>query len=522
MKKNIKIYSNGKYVNKEINHIPLRFISAIFLTLLEVALIIGIMVVLTLYVPYFYILILLTEIGTIIAIVTSNNNPDYKLIWLFVVVILPIIGLMLYFIFHKRKLPQKIIKRLHKLNDSYTYLDLNNFKELENKNKLIKSQAECICKTAKTHLYKNTKLTYFSSGEQMHISMLESLKTANKFIFLEYFIIKEGYFWNSILEILIDKAKKGVEVRLVFDDIGCMGTLPGNYHKILTKKYNIQTVPFSKLKGQADGEFNNRSHRKIMVIDGQIGYTGGINIADEYINKTSRFGHWKDNGIKLEGEAVNELTKLFITDFYLNVKKFDAINYEKYYIAKPVCDNNNFVVPFGDAPKPINNAPIGQMAIINLLNQAKQYVYITTPYLIVDHELMQALKTTAIRGVDIRIIVPHIPDKRLVFGMTKSNYKELIKYGVKIYEYTPGFIHAKSYISDDEYGIIGTINLDYRSLTHHFENGVWIYNDNIILDIKNDFVATMKKSQYMNGVKQKENILTKFVNILVRIFSPLL
>ena len=258
-----------------------------------------------------------------------------------------------------------------------------------------------------------------------------------------------------------------------------------------------------------------------MVIDGEVGFTGGINIADEYINQKSRFGHWKDTGVKLEGEAVNELTKLFLTDFYLNVKKEVEVDFSKYYIAKQVAERDNYIVPFGDAPKPICDYPVGKMAILNLLNQARRYVYITTPYLIVDNELMKAIENTAVRGVDIRIIVPHIPDKKIVFGMTRSNYRQLIKAGVKVYEYTPGFIHAKSYL-DDEYGIIGTINLDYRSLAHHFENGVWIYNDNAILDIKQDFIQTMEKSQYMNEVKQKDNLFTKFINVLVKIFSPLL
>ncbi|MBQ8444370.1 MAG: PLDc N-terminal domain-containing protein [Clostridia bacterium] len=450
MKKKIKVYSNGEYVDKEITYIPFRYIVAILVTLFEILAIIGVMVVLALYVPYFYIAIFVTEIVSMITIVVSNDNPDYKLIWLFAVVVLPLVGLMLYFIFHKRTLPKKTVKRLNKLNDSYKYDDLNNFNQLNQENQLILSQAQSLCKTANTHLYKNSKLEYYDVGEKMHNAMLESLKKAQKFIFLEYFIVQEGIFWNSILNILIEKAERGVEVKLVYDDIGCMATLPGNYYKTLTKKYNIQTVLFSKLKGQADGEFNNRSHRKILVIDGEVGFTGGINIADEYINQKSRFGHWKDTGVKLEGEAVNELTKLFLTDFYLNVKKEVEVDFSKYYIAKQVAERDNYIVPFGDAPKPICDYPVGKMAILNLLNQARRYVYITTPYLIVDNELMKAIENTAVRGVDVRIIVPHVPDKKIVFGMTRSNYRQLIKVGVKVYEYTPFFIRDKYYIADDE------------------------------------------------------------------------
>lgn len=522
MKKNIKIYHNGKYVDKEINYIPTRYIIAILITILEVIGIIGTVVALAIFVPYFYWGLLATQIGVIISIMVSNNNPDYKLVWLFVVVMIPLGGLMIYLIFYKRKLPKNDIKRLESIKNNYSYNDEDNFKQLEKQNELISTQAKSLCKTADSHLYKNSKLEYFSCGEQMHQAILSELKKAERFIFLEYFIIEDGEFWNSILNILKEKAQSGLEVKLIYDDIGCMGTLPGNYFKTLTKQYNIQTVIFSKLKGQASGEFNNRSHRKILVIDGKVGFTGGINIADEYINKVNRFGHWKDSGIKIEGEAVNEITKLFFMDYSLNSKKELNIEFNKYYVSFLTIKSDNYIIPFGDAPRPLNDFSVSKMAIMNLLNQAKKYVYITTPYLIVDNELMRALENTAIRGVDIRIIIPHIPDKKMVFGMTKSVCHQLAKSGVKIYEYLPGFIHAKSYIADDEYAIIGTMNLDYRSLAHNFENGIWIYNDNIVLDIKQDFIDTMNKSEQTCNDRPKRRLISKFIYILVKIFSPLL
>ncbi|MBQ7351345.1 MAG: cardiolipin synthase [Clostridia bacterium] len=521
MKKNIKVYENGRYVDKEINYIPTRYIIAILITILEILGIIGCVVALAIYVPYFYIALFITEIVSIITIVVSQGNPDYKVAWLFFVVMLPIVGLMLFLIFHKRKLPKKAIKRLKNLHDSYDYDDTKNFQDLKKIDPYIHTQAVSLCHTANVHLYKNTQLEYYPLGEDMHQAMLTELNNAKKFIFLEYFIIEDGQFWKSILDILIEKAKAGVEVKLVYDDIGCMGTLPGNYYKTLRKKYNIQTVLFSKLRAQADGEFNNRSHRKILVIDGQVGFTGGVNIADEYINETLRFGHWKDTGIKLSGEAVNELTKLFLTDFYINTPHTPE-NFNKYYIAKNISNSNNFVIPFGDGPKPIYNYDVGKTAIINLLSQAKDYVYISTPYLIIDNELMSAIENTAHRGVDIRIIVPNIPDKKLVFNMTKNSCRQLIKSNVKIYKYTPGFIHAKQYIADDKFGIIGTINLDYRSLTHHFENGVWIYDKTTIEIIKQDMFKVMNHSHLMNEEKQKDNVFTKLINIIVRLFAPLL
>ena len=520
MKKNIKVYSDGNYVDKQINYIPFRYIMAILITLLEVVAIIAVVALMAVYIPYFYIALILTQFVSIVLIVVSSGTPDYKLTWLFFVVVLPLIGLMLFFIFHKRRLPKKYIKRLNNLHDSYEYDDKANYNTINDE--LIISQAKSLCFTSGSHLYKNTAIEYYSLGEDLHKAMLAELKKAKKFIFLEYFIIEQGAFWDSLLEVLIEKAKVGVEVKLVYDDVGCMSTLPGDYYKKLYKKYKIQTVLFSKLKGQADAEFNNRSHRKILVVDGQVGFTGGVNIADEYINQNDRLGHWKDTGVKIEGKAVNELTKLFLTDFYLNAKKFAAINFNKYYIAKKTVDKNNFVIPFGDGPKPIYEHSVGKLAIMNMLNQARKYVYITTPYLIVDDEMFQALKNTAMRCVDIKIIVPHIPDKKLVFGMTKNTYRQLIKWGVKVYEYTPGFIHAKSYVADDNLAIIGTINLDYRSLSHHFENGIWIYNDKAVFDMKQDFINTLNVSEYMNEKTFKDGIFSKFVNVLVKIFAPLL
>ena len=299
-----------------------------------------------------------------------------------------------------------------------------------------------------------------------------------------------------------------------------MGTLPGHYYKHL-KKFKIDAVLFSKLKGQADGEFNNRSHRKILVVDGLVGFTGGVNIADEYINEVNRFGHWKDTGIRLEGKAVNELTKLFLTDFYINVKSEPEFDFNKYYVSADE-ESSSYVIPFGDGPYPIYEKNVGKTVIMNILNQAKDYVYINTPYLIVDNEMLKAIENTALRGVDVRILVPHIPDKKLVFELTKASCEYLMASGVKIYEYEPGFVHAKSYISDDKVGMIGTINLDYRSLTHHFENGVWIYNDQTILDMKKDYLLTLEKSIFMIEKEIKNGIVKKALRTIVRIFAPLL
>ena len=520
MKKKLRYHENGKIVEREINYIPGRYIVAVILALIEVLSIIGILIVLAYYVPYFYLAIWATEIGVVISIISSNENPDYKVPWLLFVIILPIVGFMLYFLFHERKLPKRIYKRLKRLDSSLNINDKETFSKLENENKLVYSEAKLLSKISNTHLYQDTNIKYYSLGEEMHEDILIELSKAKKFIFLEYFIIEEGKFWNSMLEILIKKAENGVEVKVVYDDIGCMGTLPGNYYKEL-KEYHIDAIPFSILKGQADGEFNNRSHRKILVIDGLVGFTGGVNLADEYINQKLVYGHWKDTGIRLEGHAVNELTKLFLTDYYINIKKEPNIKFSDYYQDYHV-KSNSYVIPFGDGPYPIYDKNVGKSVIMNLLNHATDYVYITTPYLIIDNEMLRCIENAALRGIDVRLIVPHIPDKKIPFEMTKSNYEILISSGVKVYEYTPGFVHAKSYISDDLIGMIGTINLDYRSLTHHFENGVWIYNDKVILDMKKDFIETMDKSIYMNEIEIKNSLFKKVLRAIVRIFAPLL
>ena len=316
------------------------------------------------------------------------------------------------------------------------------------------------------------------------------------------------------------KASAGVDVRVMYDDIGCMTTLPGNYNKIL-EKYGIKSVIFSKLRGSADNEFNNRSHRKIVVIDGKIAYTGGVNIADEYVNERIRFGHWKDTAIRIEGDAVRELTFLFLASFGLNSKRLPELPNEAY----PAYESESasgFTVPFGDGPRPIYKRNVSKSAIQNMIGSATDYVYMTTPYLIIDNDLCSDIERAALRGVDIRIVVPHIPDKKIVFGITRSFYNRLIDAGVKIYEYEPGFIHAKSYVADGKYAIVGTVNLDYRSLVHHFENGVWMYRSDCIADIKRDIDQTLEKSILISSDMLKTGIITRFIRSIVRIFAPML
>lgn len=377
MKKTITYDVNQEKVQKEINYIPVRYIIAVLITLFEVLAVIGIVVALCYYVPYFYLAAWLTEILCVIRVIASDDNPDYKVPWLLFLLIVPIAGFMLYFMFYSRTLQKKFIRRLADLKKhSYKKDDSKLFKELKEENPVAAAQVKMLCDIAETHLFTNTKQEYFPLGEDMHRRMLADLEAAEKFIYMEYFIIEEGIFWNSILDILKRKASEGVEIKVLYDDIGCMMTLPGDYHKTL-ETYGIEATPFSRLRGNADSEFNNRSHRKILVIDGKIGYTGGVNIADEYINEVEKYGHWKDTAIRLEGEAVWELTKLFLVDFGINVKAVLVAKNELYPKQSGLAEQG-YMIPFGDGPHPIYERRVGKSVIQNMLSGATKYAWMTS------------------------------------------------------------------------------------------------------------------------------------------------
>ncbi len=299
-----------------------------------------------------------------------------------------------------------------------------------------------------------------------------------------------------------------------------MSTLPGSYWRTLQKK-GIEAINFSRLRGNADSEFNNRNHRKILVIDGKIAYTGGVNLADEYINAVKRFGHWKDRGVRLEGEAVWELTRLFLVDFGISVRRSPA-PVEGAFPEQGEIFEPGYLIPFGDGPRPIYGRRVSKSVLQHLFQSATKYVFVTTPYLIIDNEMLQSIENAALRGVDVRIVVPHIPDKRLVFWLTQSYYRRLLAAGVRLYEYAPGFIHAKGYLADGEVAVIGTVNLDYRSLVHHFENGVWMYRCAAIADMERDMRDTLEKSIPIEQRSLKVGPLKRLVCAVIRIFAPMM
>ncbi len=325
--------------------------------------------------------------------------------------------------------------------------------------------------------------------------------------------------WNSILEILEQKVKDGVEVKLLYDDIGCMATLAGNYTKRL-RKMGIDAHKFNKVIPRLTVAYNNRDHRKILVIDGQIGYTGGVNLADEYINHIERFGHWKDSAIRLDGRAVKALTRLFLMNWYINRGEIE--DFDRYHIENKAVEGEGLYIPYGSGPKPIYKSQVGKTVYQNMINQATDYVYITTPYLIIDYDLTEDIRNAALRGVDVRIVTPHIPDKKLIQIVTRGAYLDLMDAGVKIYEYTPGFVHSKQVLADDEMAVVGSINFDYRSLVHHYENAVWMYRTPALKEIRADFDHIFEVSQEITEDTFRFTWHQSLIKEIMQLFAPML
>ena len=358
-------------------------------------------------------------------------------------------------------------------------------------------------------------------GEDWFAKYLEELKKAEHYIFMEYFIIAEGYMWDSILEVLKEKAAAGVEVRLIYDDLGCVNTLPAQYYRTL-QACGIRCAAFNQFRPVLNVVMNNRDHRKITVIDGHTAFTGGINLADEYINRKRRFGHWKDSGIWLYGEAVWTFTVMFLQMWSVitgTACEFGRYRPHIYHIGEFEADG--LVQPYGDSP--MDSETVGESVYLNIINYAKRYLYIFTPYLIPDNETLTALCQAAKRGVDVRIVTPSIPDKKTVFLLTQSYYEPLMEAGVRIYEYLPGFIHSKSFVCDDEMATCGTFNVDYRSLYLHFECGVFLYKNSSVLQIRQDALNTFEVSEEMQLEKvRSRNLAVRMIQSVLRLFAPML
>ena len=474
------------------------------------------------YFIIFYIICSLLSLLFVLHIVNSNANPGYKIAWIIPIMLFPIFGLFLYLLFGGNQLNKRQKEKMKNIYyKQFKYKDNHNIvmNELRYENLSAYNQVKYISDYSLSNVCKHTKTTYLSNGKIYFDRLLSAIKMAKKYIFLEYFIIGQGKMWNTILEVLKQKVREGVEVRVIYDDFGCIMTLPNHYDKTLEKE-GISVAIFNPFVPNLKSKFNNRDHRKIAIIDGHIAFTGGINLADEYIGEKVRFGHWKDNGIMLEGEAVWNFTVMFLSmwDFI----KEENEDYEKYRSNYEYeTSSDGFVIPYSDSPW--NNEAVGETVYLNLIGKANRYIYITTPYLVLDNEMITALTMAAKRGVDVRIITPGIPDKKLVNEVTKAYYDVLLENGVKIYEYTKGFIHEKIFVIDDEYATIGTVNLDYRSLYLHFECGVWLYDCSVIFTIKKDFTLTLKECREIKLKKKGKTGWFKYLKRQVlKAFAPLM
>ena len=416
------------------------------------------------YMFYWKTLAILISATVVLYIVNKPENPAYKLTWILLMMVTPILGGVLYIAIAGNR----------------------------------------------------TRMKFIRDAQKNHLDTFQYMPSD-----MEYFIIKQGEMWDTILEIMERKAKEGVDVRLIYDDFGCSMWIPSRFIKDMKEK-GIKVAAFNPIGPVFNLRQNNRDHRKITVIDGYVGFTGGINLADEYINKKSRFGHWKDTGIMLKGEAVWNLTLMFLqTWLMLTGEKDDYSSYSPEKYQDMAFFSDGYIQPYGDTP--VDNEIVGENIYLNMINKAKHYVYITTPYLIIDNEMVTALTLAAKSGIDVRIITPGIPDKKLVYLVTQSYYYQLIEAGVRIFQYTPGFIHAKTVVVDDKVATVGTINFDYRSLYLHFECGVWMFNCSSIYEIKEDYMDTLAKCDEVTKEKIRETSRLKlFGQSLLRLVAPLM
>ncbi len=470
-------------------------------------------------------LILLSAVVIFILLNRTELNPTYKLLWITLIVLLPPFGIVIYYFLGQRGSNSALAKKMDKCikrSEEALDVDYKLFYNLYKKNKSNFRTSAYLNNYAKSPLYDKVSYKYFAWGEEFFETLIEELEKAEKFIFMEFFIIDIGYMFDSIFDILKRKVEEGVDVRIIYDSYGSLLKMPKKDIETL-KKAGVKCEEFTPLTFSLRISdylmLNHRSHRKLVVIDGVKGFTGGLNLADEYINKIERFGVWKDTGFMIEGYCVYPMTASFLSmwDFI----KSSETDFEQYKCRNMKKDGTETVQTYFDSP--LDWETVSKNVYMNIIQQAEKYVYITTPYLILDEEMITCLKLAAKSGIEIRIITPGIPDKWYAFWLTQSYYKTLIEAGVEIYEYTPGFIHSKMAVSDDKIALVGTANLDYRSLYLHFENGTVFYNGNMPLDVKKDFLNTLKDSKKvtLDDIK-KTPIYKRLYQAVMKVFSPLM
>ena len=476
----------------------------------------------TKFLSVYYFMLILSFIVSVY-VINRESDSSSKILWVLIIMALPFFGGIMYLLFGARKIPKSLMIKDRQAYSDYKKYAQQNLQVLKSDKSdyILDKMASLAWSNGYFPVYKGMKTKYYSSGQDQYQDILYELEKAQEFIFLEFFIINHGLMWDTILQILLDKAALGVDVRLIYDDAGSLTYLEEDYPEWLEKR-GIHTIKFNPMRPQLAMQMNNRDHRKILVIDGRVAFTGGCNISDEYINTKERFGYWKDMGMKMEGEGVETFTISFLQIW--NYQALSPTRYDPFVLPSSAFSNRDasgYLIPFSDSPTDDNNT--GKNMHLNMINLARNYFWVTTPYLILDSEMIYALTLAVNNGVDVRIIVPAIPDKKMVYQVTKANYDILIKHCVKIYEYTPGFIHGKVCLSDDHNAMVGTVNMDFRSYYLHYECGVWMRDTTCISDIKADFEQIFLDSKLVTWEDCKNvNPFLRFYRYFLKVFSPLL
>ncbi len=508
-----------------------RLITIVLIFVMQACFLVASLYFLNIFAISFY--ILFQALGTInaIRVMATDQNPSYKIAWISMILAIPFLGLVFYGIWGGARNPKRIKKIVPLLEETQIPSHENGNTVFDVLAKQYPSQAQVsqFLSLSGFPVYNRTKTEYYDLGDTFFPALLESVREAKKFILLEFFIISKGQMWDELYAALCERAAAGVEVRVLYDDLGSMTTLSRDFAPKMSRK-NLEVAVFNPVKPLlANFHINYRNHQKICIIDGTIGYTGGVNVADEYINLVDAFGHWKDSGIKLEGDGVRSMTVMFLQMWEYAQRKGknkEAIDIKDYFPAEDrlqaFAQATGFVQPVCDGPLDANNN-LMEYLYIKMINSAQKYIYITTPYLVLDNEMVTALRIAALSGVDVRIMTPGVPDKKYVYALTRSFYGTLLKAGVRIFEYEPGFLHAKNVVSDDLTSLVGTVNMDFRSFYMHFENAVWTCGTPIIAELRDDFLQTQDLCREITyDAWKKRPWWYKVIQAVLNVFAPML
>ena len=459
------------------------------------------------------------SIVIVLYLVRKDENSAYKIGWIVLIGLLPLLGGALYLAFGNKAPAKGLRTRMRKVEQAHTADLAPRPDQTDTLDRVEKNLSHYVETYGPYPAWKHTDAEYFPSGEAMYPKLLADLERAEKFIFLEFFIVKTGIMWDGVETILKRKAAAGVDVRLIYDDFGSLLGLPTDF-VVRMERSRIRCIPFNPVVPLVSLVMNHRDHRKIVVVDGNTAYTGGINLADEYINEEERFGYWKDAALRTEGAAVWNFTVMFLDHW--NAFRPSEEDYAPFMpqAESLSAQSDGVIQPYGDSP--LDEEALAETVYLNIINQAQRYVYIYTPYFAVGETMLEALKAAAKRGVDVRLVLPGIPDKKLIFRLTRSYYVPLLRAGVRIYEFTPGFLHAKCYVSDDRAAVVGSINMDYRSLFLHFECGALLLYNSQVIALRDDVLRTLPECREVQLADCRTSLAGTLLDSVLRLLSPLM